>query len=115
MKRFFLIALFGLSGLFTQNSLAQTRVSDTQRQLVYFEKVEQGIFNLPFEFSHIQNVIIPEIHAQRATLAPNFPETEELERNQSVIDAAYISWIENHPTEHLAYLKYLIQYTEDHK
>jgi len=118
MKRFILIAIFGVFGLGMQQANAQStnqnRTPNTAKQLHYFEKVEQSIFDLPFDLNQIQNEFIPTIHAERASLAPNYPDRANLARNENEIKSAYISWIENHPTEYTAYLKYLLQFIEDH-
>jgi hypothetical protein len=119
MKRFTLIAFIGVIVLCSQVAFGQeantNRVSNTQRQLLYFEKVEQSIFTLPFEFGHIQNEFVPEIHSKRLILAPNFPDRDTLQRDEVVIEMAFIDWIQNHSQEYTAYLKYLLSFIEDHK
>ena len=119
MKRFILIAFFSLSGIISQDAFSQesspSRASSTERQLAYFQTVENGIFNLPFDFDYIQNEFIPEIMFERANLAPNYPDLNTSEREINDINAPFIEWMSTYPDEYLAYLKYLIQFIEDHK
>lgn len=118
MKRFVLITIFGIlclgmQGVYAQ-STSQNRPSNTERQLSYLEKVEENVFTLPYDLDHIQNEFIPIIHTERSNLAPNYPDRSTLQRNETVIKSAFLSWIEDHPAEYTAYLKYLLQFIEDH-
>ena len=86
----------------------------TEREYYYLKQAESKIFTLPFDVNHIHSVFIPEIHANRTTLAPHYPDRSTLPRNSVSVTEAFHNWIEIYPTEYAQYLSYLSVFYREH-
>lgn len=96
------------------NATAQSELSN-ERKIDLLKKAETEIFKLPYEMDFIKNNYVPEIQASKDSLAPNYPNRENLPRDKSAIDQAYIDWLVQHPSEYDAYYGYLKVFIRTHK
>ena len=92
----------GMSYVYAQN------VSTPERKYYYLNHYEGKIIELPFPLDSINNVIIPEINAEKAALAPNFPVYGQM-TDQEKKDA-FFNWLNQYPAEFQSYYSYIATY-----
>lgn len=63
---------------------------------------------------YIQSTLLPETLLKRRELAPHYPNILGLERNQEVIDQAFIDWVSSYPAEYNDYMVYLRMFVHSH-
>jgi hypothetical protein len=104
MNKLLTTTLIFLIVSFLNISFSQDEI-DLDRKVDKILNYQNDIYRLPFDAQHIRTVVIPEIDSKKATIAPNFPDTRNI-FNDELKDIIRI-WIQNFPSEYVAYEKYL--------
>lgn len=91
------------------------------RQQVAFENMIKElrnlhgqIFNLPYSADFIRNTIIPEVNAQRLTIAPHYPERSAYGDDGELAHNMLREWFETYPQECTSYIEYLKSFIDSH-
>lgn len=84
---------------------AQEESASLEHKLKRVHALNQGVYNLDFPKEYIRNTLVPQTQAQRATLAPHYPQTDHIFGAQ--LDALLTNWIIEYPQEYEGYRSYL--------
>lgn len=86
-----------------------------ERKLYKLRQAEYAISNLNYPTEKIQNEFIPLIHGSRDSIAPNYPDQSQLQRDKQIIDQAFYNWMDLYPNEYANYLNYLNLFYRERK
>lgn len=84
---------------------AQNETASIEHRLKRMHALNQGVYNLDFPKEYIRSTIVPQTQAQRANLAPHYPQTDHIFGAQ--LDALLTNWINEYPQEYEDYRSYL--------
>lgn len=96
---FVLVLLFSAT-LEAQNNSQTTPTRNLQR----IQEAHKGLFNLPYEYNYIKDVIMAEVIEARSAVAPHFPSRNQTGEDQDKINTNFQYWIENYPKEYDSYI-----------
>lgn len=105
---------FALIFLFSFYSNAGAQELSPERKVYAIKNLQHDLTRLPYESDYITGTLIPETQAERVVLAPHYPDIATLERDQTIIDQAFLSWVATYPNEYEAYKSYLEAFLRSH-
>jgi hypothetical protein len=73
-------------------------------------RVHKAVFNLDPSYDYVKGIIMPEIEAKRAEIAPHFPSRTVTGDDQELAKQQFELWLTNHPGEFRAYIDYVDNY-----
>ncbi|MBK9190906.1 MAG: hypothetical protein IPM77_04965 [Crocinitomicaceae bacterium] len=73
-------------------------------------RVHKMVFNLDPSYDYVKGIIMPEIEAKRAEIAPHFPSRTVTGDDQELAKQQFELWLTNHPAEFRAYIDYVDNY-----
>jgi len=106
--------LFGLIVFFTSTTTLFSQDLSPERKIYMLKNLQNDLFKLNYDMDYIQNTLFPETLLKRIELAPHYPDVSSLERNQAVIDSAFLDWVSLYPGEYNDYVVYLRLFIHAH-
>lgn len=85
-----------------------------EKMVSQLKSLHAQVYELPYDYSYIQNTIIPEINAKRLAVAPHYPTRSTTGEDADEIYKQLRFWFDNYPSECAAYIDFLNAYIAAH-